>query len=29
MGGGRVCVNKGEALDRGTKFGAGVGMLKN
>ena len=23
MGGGRVCVNKGEALDRGTKCRAG------
>ena len=25
-GGGRVCVIKGEALDRGTKFRAGGGM---
>ena len=25
-GGGRVYVRKGEALDRGTKFRAGVGM---
>ena len=24
-GGGRVCVSKGEALDRGTKFRAGGG----
>ena len=26
MGGGRVCVSKGEALDGGTKCRAGVGM---
>ena len=26
MGGGRFCVSKGEALDRGTKCRAGVGM---
>ena len=26
MGGDRVCVSKSEALERGTKFRAGVGM---